>query len=180
MKGEKSGTNEIGKFTSAVKGYLYGRERYTQEVPILPEVWIAFGRLADHGEPDGRVDLLLTPYDGTDGSRLAENLKGEGRRVAHIFSYVAVSVTLKELVKEILPLTAWWADYKTSDNERTKHIGKRATVYQIISKLGSVFKLPAPGDNLIWQVALNRSAQLALFESVPTAKADAARGAFQH
>lgn len=111
---------------------IYGHEfagRFTQDSPILPDVWIRYGE-----EPGGRHDLLLTPFidsgvnprsAGRLGQELRERLAleaetpvwrqlhGDGRPVARIAynqSTVVAHLTLGELVRVVLPLSRWWLD----------------------------------------------------------------------
>jgi serine protease AprX len=111
---------------------IYGHEfagRFTQDSPILPDVWICLGEA-----PDQRHDLLLTPFiesganpmsAGRLGQELRERLALEaatpvwkslhdGDRpkagVAYNQSTVAARLTLGELVRVVLPLSKWWSD----------------------------------------------------------------------
>ena len=95
--------------------------RYTQDSPILPDVWIAYGEA-----PTAPRDLILRPFWGTSAGELAgivrrrlERERGGRRRatgktpspaIAHIHSNVAVELTLEELVRVVLPLTDWWRE----------------------------------------------------------------------
>jgi len=98
---------------------IYGHElagRFTQDSPILPDVWIAYAQ-----EPGVRHDLLLTPYVESTASapsagRLARELRerlGEARlgaRVAYNQSTVAAGLTFAELVRVVLPASRWWKE----------------------------------------------------------------------
>jgi len=88
--------------------------RFTQDSPVLPEVWHAF---AERGR--GGVDLLLAAHERSSPREVAQNLRRrleergdlDWARIAYTESYVAVTVTLEELVHDILPLSGWWATY---------------------------------------------------------------------
>ena len=108
-----------------------GTHRFTQDSPILPEVWLV-GGLRFCAEPEQRIDLLLTPHRAHTPAALAEELQyrleatdpaprgaeDEGGNAQLITrpvwtlavsqSTVAVSLTFKELVTAALPLTPWW------------------------------------------------------------------------
>jgi hypothetical protein len=48
--------------------------RFTQDSPILPDVWLA-GGLFYCADPAARVDLILTPYNGCSPNRLAAKVR---------------------------------------------------------------------------------------------------------
>jgi serine protease AprX len=92
--------------------------RYTQDSPVLPDVWFAYGE-----NPDKRVDLLLTPTRGKSPGVLASKLRSvlkaqavandrpdEVRsqwELAYSQSTVAVKLTFEEMVQAALPLASW-------------------------------------------------------------------------
>ena len=110
-------------------------KRFTQESPILPEVWLSGGVAYCRG-PEVRVDLLLTPHKDQTAGILARAIR-EGLEAA-TFEYartasagplgksddapltkptwtlsvnqttVAASLTFKELITCALPLSPWW------------------------------------------------------------------------
>ena len=113
-------------------------KRFTQDSPILPEVWLA-GGIAYCRASTVRVDLLLTPHRDTTASILAARLRERLRRAAEPQGYdemgpiegplgksdaapigkpawtiaasqttVAASLTFRELVVCVLPLSPWW------------------------------------------------------------------------
>ncbi len=105
--------------------YRYdGLTRFTQDSPVLPDVWFEFGK-----NPSGRIDLLLNPhYEATPGrvaqvieKRLAAehdaNTAGfpcddtRGPDIAYNQSTVAVRLCFHELIRAVLPLTPWWNKY---------------------------------------------------------------------
>jgi serine protease AprX len=101
--------------------------RFTQDFPILPDVWIAYGE-----EPNKRIGLLLTPHTRSDASKLCtalrERLRAEreaepiesnpwsgahqntpGRpRLLFNESVVLAEFSFYELVRLALPLSDWW------------------------------------------------------------------------
>ena len=113
---------------------VFGRQsarRFTQESPILPDVWLV-GGVHYCLNPLRRIDFLLTPHRehsaGELGKTLQHRLKattqeprpvqGEGGNELLITRSVwtlavsqvavAVSLTLEELITAALPLTPWW------------------------------------------------------------------------
>ena len=89
--------------------------RYTQDSPILADVWIAYCR-----NPESRQELLLTPHiDSSVGAlvlALRERLKAEGSQLkdANILyneSHVLARLTFRELIRAALPLSSWWKKY---------------------------------------------------------------------
>jgi hypothetical protein len=111
-----------------IEELFYGKpelqRRFTQDFPILPDVWIEYGKT-----PDKRVELLLTPHNDSDAARLARALRerlaidarsAEGRpgaaerdpadrpRVLFNESVVLASLSFRELARDAMPLTDWW------------------------------------------------------------------------
>ena len=109
-----------------IEELLYGDEsavRFTQDSPVLPDVWIAYAE-----EPNRRLDLLLTPHflgDTPRGGprRLSQELrerldkiaKGDGPRgavghgIAYNASSVAARLSFDELVRAVLPMSEWYS-----------------------------------------------------------------------
>jgi hypothetical protein len=90
--------------------WLFGADRaqrFTQDSPILPEVWFRYGEASRWG-----VDLLLTPEAHTTAAQLArmldEALDGHSARLAYNESYVAVTLGFRDLIHHTLPLSSWW------------------------------------------------------------------------
>ena len=56
-----------------IEELFYGKpeqqRRFTQDFPILPDVWIEYGKA-----PDKRVEVLLTPHNESDAPRMARAL----------------------------------------------------------------------------------------------------------
>ncbi|WP_206185907.1 S8 family peptidase [Sphingosinicella sp. BN140058] len=96
---------------------MQGARRFTQDTPILPEVWISYDTPDDpFAEPQ---DLLLTPSYGGLAGRVAQELRpviDEARtltgrppaRIVHLPGVVAASLYLDELLQIVLPRTNWW------------------------------------------------------------------------
>lgn len=115
---------------SLIEHIFYGktdeRRRYTQDFPILPEVWAEFGE-----HPRDRVELLLTPHYRTDSATLARALRERLRaeraitidgknawathhgpedrpRILYNGSVVLAKFSFWELMRVAMPLTDWW------------------------------------------------------------------------
>jgi hypothetical protein len=117
---------------------MSGTKRFTQDSPILPEVWLS-GGVAYCRDPDVRVDLLLTPHKEQTAGILARAIL-DGLELAFVTrdyapsaaaagplgksddapltkptwtvsvnqTTVAASLTFKELITCVLPLSPWW------------------------------------------------------------------------
>ncbi len=88
------------------------RQRFTQETPILPEVWY---HLAD--EPDARHDLLITPLNTVPAHhlllQLLDLLKPKAAIAASpvaLRGFVAIRLTFDEVIDYVLPRTEWARD----------------------------------------------------------------------
>ena len=111
-----------------IEELFYGKpelqRRFTQDFPILPDVWIEYGKT-----PDKRVELLLTPHNDSDAPRLARALRerlgidskiaveprgpaarAEADRPRVLFneSVVLATLSFRELARDAMPLTDWW------------------------------------------------------------------------
>jgi serine protease AprX len=88
------------------------RRRFTQDSPVYADVWLKY---FDDG-PDKRQDLLLEPHHRTPVGRLAKAVHDRlgavelDHRMAYAGEYVAVQLTLRELLGAVLPLSKWWRD----------------------------------------------------------------------
>jgi serine protease AprX len=101
--------------SQVVNRILFGhgeRQRFTQETPILPEVWQLYA-----AKPSERQDLLITPLESTSAvgllRRLLDDLPEETRREARfapLQSFLAARLTFRELIRGVLPLTKWALD----------------------------------------------------------------------
>jgi subtilisin family serine protease len=112
-----------------IEQIFYGQpdqqRRFTQDFPVLPDVWIAYGT-----EPDKRFELLLTPHSRSDAAAAAQALRerlkaeqavdlgGVSWKAAHpgdqrariLFneSVVLANFSFWELMRVAMPLTDWW------------------------------------------------------------------------
>src|SRR3982751_7146844 len=93
---------------------LHG-QRFTQDTPIMPEVWIAYAR--DEAEARRR-GILLSPNSESSVRQLVTDLRAalarsrnvDGKRIflAYNESHVIAHVTFEELIRCVLPLSVWW------------------------------------------------------------------------
>ena len=103
---------------------VYGksrRQRFTQDSPILPDVFIHYGE-----SKDKRCDLLLTPHWSKTPTELsevlAERLQGKLRSsrsdpgLAHNQTVVVAELSFVDLVCGVLPLSSWWQRWLTTLN----------------------------------------------------------------
>lgn len=106
-----------------INDILYGlgrRQRFTQDSPIRPDAWIAFGQ-----NPGERVELLLEAHIKSTPSELYRQLRhslgsaySPEMRLAYNQSSVVGRFTLRETLLHILPLTGWyWSWLKELNNE---------------------------------------------------------------
>lgn len=110
-----------------------GVDRFTQDSPILPDVWAEYGQ-----NPNERVDLLLNPYKDESPGKLCDVLlkrlgdrakdpdryrrpppaKKVGREAAVNQSTVVIRLYFDELVCAALPMTRWWNEYVWKDGTK--------------------------------------------------------------
>ncbi len=129
----KSKPQPIGRSELEELIYRYdGLTRFTQDSPVLPDVWFEFGN-----NPSARIDLLLNPHFEASPGRVAqvieERLAAEGKSkaaskfhcdddrdadIAYNQSTVVVRLCFHELIRAVLPLTPWWNKYVWTNNGR--------------------------------------------------------------
>jgi hypothetical protein len=121
-----------------------GSQRFTQDSPVLPDVWIEYAR-----NPGQAVGLLLEPSGGTSPASiykaLADKFEESGRRRARLAqnrTTVAVDLRLAQLIEIVLPLTQWWAE---ADRKGLKGNGPWL-VFPALSLYGSSQNQPAADD----------------------------------
>jgi serine protease AprX len=118
---------------SLVEFILLGPEddrRQLQDSPILGDVWVEFAR-----NPGGRLELLITPFKESAAATVARELRKAVRRtlpkpnedpggttdrddrgqedrsnIAYLQGIVAASLTFEEVLRFVVPMTAWWSD----------------------------------------------------------------------
>lgn len=101
-----------------VKSILYGslgRQRFTQDSPVLPEVWTHLA-----ADPNAAPDCLIVPRHGHQAHHMADELQArlsswEGatnkthrNAVSDIPGLASAALNLDEVVNIVMPLTRWW------------------------------------------------------------------------
>jgi subtilisin family serine protease len=100
----------------AVERVMFGlghARRFTQDSPILPDVWLKFAE-----DVDATCELLLTPYGESRPGELralvAERMEHDGqgvdgeRELIYNQSTVLATLDFDDLVRVLLPITGWW------------------------------------------------------------------------
>src|SRR3954466_13571658 len=105
--------------------------RFTQDSPVLPDVWLQYVTAAseeeDDADPYPAVKLLLTPFRETGAGEVrrvlherlvADRKKKAWRQFGHkpaplprvIYNQTTVAATLyfEDLVRVVMPMTEWW------------------------------------------------------------------------
>ena len=90
-----------------------GPRRFTQDSPVLPDVWIRYGE-----KPGQAQQLLFTPRFGSTAGLVSKLVRGgvEAMRdgecisaeISYNQTYVAANLDIDELVRVVLPMTRWW------------------------------------------------------------------------
>jgi hypothetical protein len=90
--------------------------RFTQDSPILPEVWFLF-----YAQPKKRHALLLTPLAGTRfpkenlvnlRRRLHEGMAAVGKQSAWLDESLLVDASWNDLISLLLPSTPWFQEFR--------------------------------------------------------------------
>jgi hypothetical protein len=139
-----------------------GGERFTQDSPIFPDVWMAFA-----ADPLGWTDLILTPVRGSSAALISKDLRSylygyrnrirvdKDRKIDYIWpplknvpkqrprltnlpGRVAVRLYFDELMRIVLAMTPWWKP------DETKRSGSPAGLRS--AKDHPLFGFPDPDD----------------------------------
>ena len=117
-------------FAGSWTGAKNEQQRFTQDSPILPQVWLAFAGFDGSGAVDEEQELLINPFQGkraglvarelrelTDAYRQALSKKKDKRttdrfkahaKIAHVPGLVAAKLYFPEVLRIVLPSTVWW------------------------------------------------------------------------
>ena len=86
-----------------VEELFYGKanqqRRFTQDFPILPDVWIAYG-----AEPSKRQELLLTPHNESDAPTLARGKRMTARLSSGARLGSRLSVNSPPMKADVIPM----------------------------------------------------------------------------
>jgi serine protease AprX len=177
-----------------------GERRFTQDSPIMPDVWIAFASGTD------RQDLLFSPHRDFTPARLADAIRSRldersmwAADIAYNATTVVAKLTFDELITMVLPLSGWWQTHarpKSRDlSWLTRMLGLIASAPDVKSRTDTLppdrtldtrgkgllarARAPEKGNaKLLWSVNRNRLARTQLWRSAPAVKADAATRLF--
>jgi serine protease AprX len=129
------------------------RRRFTQDSPVYADVWLKY---FDDG-PDKRQDLLLEPHHRTPVGRLAKAVHDRlgavelDHRLAYAGEYVAVQLTLRELLGVVLPLSKWWRDLsRPTHGPVFAHLEAFAKGAKLAPATGAPQPVPPPEPELAW------------------------------
>jgi serine protease AprX len=157
--------------TFALEDWIFGlpgEQRFTQDSPVLPEVWRRYAE-----EPGEAQDLLLTPHKDSSAAKLLHALPGHdprGRKketgLAYNEGYVVAYLDLHRLLSEVMPLSPWWSRIWPPGEERldlwVKHVdGLDALRPRASTDDGRSFR----PDWLAWFLALVGRVELARTKS---------------
>ncbi|WP_221938883.1 S8 family peptidase, partial [Mycobacterium sp. KBS0706] len=102
----------------------FGQTRWTQDSPIVADVWIGYLRIAEKaarrrilGPRDLALDVLLTPWTGVTPGQVALSLRERlvsetlaRARIATSSTRVVAEIDFQAFVQAVVPLTGWWQD----------------------------------------------------------------------
>jgi len=187
-----------------IEELLYGKpneeRRFTQDFPILPDVWIAYA-----ANPGRRVSLLLTPHHRADAASMAQALReriGAGENVPRLIYNEAVAMaelSFGEMLRLALPLTDWWAGMPDGPDLSSPRLRRFVEVVGAIAlarkkgreepvrdwrRLSRAVESLLAGihsgqKGLLWSINCNRKALPSIHQSRLTVKADAASRLFE-
>ncbi|MEO8381469.1 MAG: S8 family serine peptidase, partial [Acidobacteriota bacterium] len=106
--------------------------RFTQDSPVLPDVWLAYAGALDEDNilhsPRGALQILLTPFrkaqPGMVRNELASRIQHPDARVIYNQSTVLADLTFEELIQAVLPMTSWWAKLTDIDTLQDHDVQK--------------------------------------------------------
>jgi serine protease AprX len=130
------------------------RRRFTQDSPVFADVWLKY---FEEG-PDKRQDLLLEPHHRVPVATLAKAVRDRlgqlqaEHRMAYAGEYVAVQLTLRELLADVLPLSKWWRDLsRPTRGSVFAHLKRFAEGATLTPDAGAESQaVPPPDDELAW------------------------------
>ncbi|MBS2014303.1 MAG: S8 family serine peptidase [Deltaproteobacteria bacterium] len=141
-----------------VERYVFGGDnerRFTQDSPIMPDVWIGYGwKPVVHGKEedgDGYRDLILTPHCKSSPGKLAKELRArlgekaaEKARIAHNDTSVVARITFEELVRCVLPLSGWWRTHAAPGTGHETWLARIVGVVRWLRSLDQTKEIPPP------------------------------------
>jgi serine protease AprX len=172
--GEEDDAAEDEDYDGTLLTSREGPRRFTQDSPVLPDVWIEFA-LRYCRKEDATLQLLLTPHRDVTTAKLAvavrERLEEERKTpvwrkrhpgparsaaIAPNQAAVAVRLYLDELLRVLLPLTSWWADRVQPHIDEWKEPERPRTRKQVHEGIKRVAKGQRVGSgwsaDLLWMI----------------------------
>lgn len=151
---------------SQVRDEIFGRHpgahgiRFTQDSPILPDVWLAFARC-----PGKAHDVLINPCRGRRSGEVARDMRRLLRkwrdnagtetvfppaRIAHVPGLIAARLNFAELMRIVLPSTLWWKNkmaeladampgFDLRENAQKRELFEPAELRQIASWIAALW-----------------------------------------
>jgi subtilisin family serine protease len=134
------------------------RRRFTQDSPVYADVWLKY---FEDG-PAKRQDLLLEPHHRSPVARLAKAVHErlgqveDAHQMAYAGEYVAVQLTLSELLACVLPLSNWWRSLsRPTHGSVFEHLRQFAAGHALSpDPAGAPQEVPPPEDELVWWLRL--------------------------
>jgi subtilisin family serine protease len=123
--------------------------RELQDSPVLGDVWLAYANA-----PGSRQDLLITPHKIATAGGVAREISQQLSRVgdqpesnaqiAYLQGLVAARLSLREMLRVLVPLTAWWSERKIQ-----KTLARDYSPAAVLQRLDDLFSslLGVPGTN---------------------------------
>lgn len=148
MPTRAGGTTLSGNLIRNAIGGAFGRARFLQESPILPDVWLGYLELRNPEKVppnqkqlppiNRRADLLLSCATGSEPGTVAKRLQDKlfspnpaAARIAHNRTSVVAELTFSELIGIVVPMTRWWGDLpphlRNFDRARQSLVDKQVT-----------------------------------------------------
>jgi hypothetical protein len=186
---------------------IFGKDagrRFTQDSPVLPDVWIEYA--LEYTQPDGKtkpLDLLLTPHRGTSPAELAMKLRellraerksevwnqrhpngADPAEISYNQAAVAARLYFDELVRVVLPISKWWKDHVSyeSGKEVLTRLREPAVQRHVARSMDAVEKgqtqpaqPPQASPDLLWMMRLVGAVLLAREMSEPNEAAEATK-----
>lgn len=112
--------NDLRLERTFVEKLMFGTgraRRFTQDSPVLPDVWLAYAGVLEEDNvmrsERGALELLLTPYrdapPGVVRNGLLARLPKKSARVIYNQTTVMTDLHFEEVVRAVLPMTGWWS-----------------------------------------------------------------------
>ena len=131
-------------FFESLVYHTIDRRRFTQQSPVMPDVWIRYGL-----DPGGQLELIMVPDWNFTPVVLARELKERLKKdrtneqlqlfrnsdekssafVAYNQNVVVATLCFDELIRAVLPLSSWWGNFIANldakgQDQLVKHLKK--------------------------------------------------------